>query len=855
MRLGHIGDEATNSAPSKPRHSLSAVLAASVITIGLLAHARPASAAVLDGCIDDVFHDLNGGGHVNCTANDIEIAAVTSVTILDDGCTSIGDTVTFNATVTVLLTAQGAGRSDIGIYIATDGGNALTGTCLVDNLPLTTDLDGIGDDTDMGSSFGYCSPDFGTSLSVPTRGCNEDGDCSGADTCEDFGPGFQDTCGDIDNNQNPLFTTLVSLTILCVDNFDEFGDPGSDGFADLANCASWSQAGGNELCLTERATFPANASKCNCEVLQLVQIQSCGDGIVNVPGETCDPPGNSAGLNGNFCRADCTVCGDDNVDAGEQCDDNDGVNGNGCENDCTLTPFCGDGSVNAPGETCEPIGAPVGSPGETCRGDCTFCGDGNQDAGEACDDGNETAGDNCENDCTVTPPFCGDGSVNAPGETCELPGDPAGVHNNACRSDCTVCGDGIQNGGEQCDDGNTDDADACKNDCTLPPAPGCGDGTVIFPETCDPPGSSAGGNGNLCRVDCTVCGDTIVDGGEACDDGNGINGDGCENDCSGTPLPPPPPPPPPPPICGDNILDPGEECDDGNNINADGCEADCTLPFCGNSILDPGEECESDADCPTNTMCALPAEPDECRCLLVPFCGDFNVDTLIVEECDPPLGPVSEICGNNIDDDGDGLVDCGDPDCPAFCEVGGILDPGEPCMTHRDCRKKFGQAAECVSVGTCGDDCRLENFCLRIDKDPAKIRFGNLPWKLDLFTGHGRFVVERERDPTTEGFQVTLSNKNRTIFAGILVPGHMTQKGKGFRYKNKRAKIDGGLDLVRLKFKIHRGRLTLFFRVKAYGNFSEATEPEMTIRVRIGAQGGFHEGAWDRTNAGWRIAF
>jgi cysteine-rich repeat protein len=62
----------------------------------------------------------------------------------------------------------------------------------------------------------------------------------------------------------------------------------------------------------------------------------------------------------------------------------------------------------------------------------------------------------------------------------------------------------------------------------------CGDGIVgnTPGETCDPPGSPAGGNGNDCRDDCTVCGDSVVDPGEECDDGNGVDGDGCSNDCT-----------------------------------------------------------------------------------------------------------------------------------------------------------------------------------------------------------------------------------------------------------------------------------------------------------------------------------
>jgi cysteine-rich repeat protein len=44
-------------------------------------------------------------------------------------------------------------------------------------------------------------------------------------------------------------------------------------------------------------------------------------------------------------------------------------------------------------------------------------------------------------------------------------------------------------------------------------------------------------------------------------------------------------------VCGDGVLEKGEACDDANLTNADGCEADCTLPACNNGIVDPGELC------------------------------------------------------------------------------------------------------------------------------------------------------------------------------------------------------------------------------------------------------------------------
>lgn len=63
-----------------------------------------------------------------------------------------------------------------------------------------------------------------------------------------------------------------------------------------------------------------------------------------------------------------------------------------------------------------------------------------------------------------------------------------------------ACGNGYNETGEQCDDGNLTDGDGCSSTCTI--------------ET------SAG-----------VCGDGTVDTGEQCDDGNVVNGDGCSATC------------------------------------------------------------------------------------------------------------------------------------------------------------------------------------------------------------------------------------------------------------------------------------------------------------------------------------
>lgn len=55
------------------------------------------------------------------------------------------------------------------------------------------------------------------------------------------------------------------------------------------------------------------------------------------------------------------------------------------------------------------------------------------------------------------------------GEQCD---DGNAINNDACKNTCTnnVCGDGVVSSGmEACDDGNSDNSDGCLNDCTVNP--------------------------------------------------------------------------------------------------------------------------------------------------------------------------------------------------------------------------------------------------------------------------------------------------------------------------------------------------------------------------------------------------
>ncbi len=93
-----------------------------------------------------------------------------------------------------------------------------------------------------------------------------------------------------------------------------------------------------------------------------------------------------------------------------------------------------------------------------------------------------------------------------------------------------VCGDGVLQLGEECDDGNTTPGDGCQATCRLPY---CGDGVIDPGETCDEGLLNSDEPGATCRIGCTPagCSDGILDPGEVCDDGNLVDGDGCDSDC------------------------------------------------------------------------------------------------------------------------------------------------------------------------------------------------------------------------------------------------------------------------------------------------------------------------------------
>lgn len=313
----------------------------------------------------------------------------------------------------------------------------------------------------------------------------------------------------------------------------------------------------------------------------------------------------------------------------------------------------------------------------------------------------------------------------------------AGVNVGGTSSVGPVCGNGILETGESCDDGNTIPGDGCSGVCRLEAN-----------YACPAPGQPC--------VSTVVCGDGLVTGNEVCDDGNTHGGDGCAADCMSVDLGYSCPKPGQPcvvytgpAVCGNGKLESNESCDDGNAVSGDGCSSTCqiepqyTCPqpgqlchltqYCGDGILNgqelcddgnlkPGDCCDGNCHLEPNCTCVTPSPPlvpPKQLCSSTMICGDGTVGG--TEACDdgntvsgdgcskdcttvepgyncPRTGgactPVAkEICGNGILETGeycdDGNTTSGDG-CSADCQV----ESGYTCSAP-------GQA--CVAIARCGD--------------------------------------------------------------------------------------------------------------------------------------------------------
>lgn len=209
-----------------------------------------------------------------------------------------------------------------------------------------------------------------------------------------------------------------------------------------------------------------------------------------VDGDGCCP----AGANANT-DSDCSaMCGNGILEAGELCDTAIVAGAGACPMTCNDTQSCTTDTLMSAGSCqaqCVFTAITTNTPGDGCcrpgaipadDSDCALgCGNGVIDPGETCDTGILVGPGACPTTCSDAN-ACTSNVLSNPGTctaACSFPSITSPANNDGCcpsganannDNDCTpVCRNGVVEAGEQCDDGNNVDTDACKNNCTRAP--------------------------------------------------------------------------------------------------------------------------------------------------------------------------------------------------------------------------------------------------------------------------------------------------------------------------------------------------------------------------------------------------
>src|SRR6185369_6026490 len=421
----------------------------------------------------------SGNPSLNCVANDLGVASF-HLTSLNESCTGLGDTMTFDGEVNVA--AGTTARYDLGFYVGFDSAQALTGNCTV----------------------GIIDPDRRECSNNATT-CNTNADCTGGGICTL--PDLDgDNCGDY-----PKTTIAVGMTGIVA----TCRDSNHDGFYDLAICASYDQ-NANTTCNNSSQAVPGTGSKCQCAQIETdLAVPHCRSAA------DCDDDGNlcttevcnslQSGLgdlfgcshdnntvpcgDGVFCNGPDTCSGGVCTHAGNPCAGG-GVCGNACNEDL-------DNCFVAAGTTCR-ASAGVCDVREVCTGSTASC---------PTDAFLSTA-----NACRTSAGIC-DTAERCTGTSAACPSNAFRLSTTTCRGSSGVC-----DVAENCTGTSAD----CPTQAFVSSVTICRDTTGVcdLAERCTGssgacPSDAVAGTATICRIAAGVC-----DIDERCDG----TGTGCPDD-------------------------------------------------------------------------------------------------------------------------------------------------------------------------------------------------------------------------------------------------------------------------------------------------------------------------------------
>jgi cysteine-rich repeat protein len=247
-----------------------------------------------------------------------------------------------------------------------------------------------------------------------------------------------------------------------------------------------------------------------------------------------------------------------------------------------------------------------------------------------------------------------------------------------------ICGNGVVEGVEECDDGNFDQRDGCTTLCVF---------SCTQDSDCDDMNPCNGEE--VCDEDTHACDDSDegLEEGASCGENKSCWKGVCVDN-----------------ICGDGKLTEGEECDDGNLDPDDGCTPECEYTCEDNSDCSGKDECLGDRVCEDHKCVGGNALEDETPCEIKDprtksLCGDPDVEK--DGWCMNGVCTCTD-CGDGvvsgIEECDDGLLN-GTPQSPNNCSVNcrvvacqnGSVEGDEQCDDGNDQR-----------LDGCDTECKFE---------------------------------------------------------------------------------------------------------------------------------------------------